>query len=799
MRRPLPERVQPPKMKPTRLARNVASAVTVPPDHVFTWKPQLPITFLDAETFSYQALRKNKPLNGHDATCGGWEYAQHHSTEALMWSYQDGTDGTPYLWDATDPDTPYMPKALCDQIAEAQRGERYLCAHNGINFDRLILKYVHKMDVPVYMWLDTMLIARQANLPSSLKGLGAVLQVSDQKLEEESKLIQFFCKPFFKRAKGQRTLERRTRDTHPDKWADFCRYGLRDTVTLAAIWKKIPKINWTGPRGDFERRMIYWDSVINDRGFRVHRELAIAARDAVANYKGDLFEETHDEHGINIASNDQFLATLQDLWPAKHIPQGGKGAATKGTMQEYLRDPDIPDAARELIGQRMEATSKGGGKFEQLLYGSAITGRYRGAFEYGKASTTLRWTGSRFGAMNLARGTYHNGDEGVWSWDERELDRGINMLLKGTARLRYDIPKLAASVTRACILPDEGEEIHVSDFSNVEGRLAFALAGGARGVQKFIDADNGGPGVYELAAAGMFGIPVADVTKDQRQIGKLISLSCQYGSGVSGFCGFAKGYNFNVEAMCDRLAGTMPDKYWRRSHSMYEFFRKMRLGMGGLNERNFRIVWCLIEMWRDAAEKESGLVTLWHNLENAAFNAMRHPGRAFWAGERVRADGKRAFKFWQPVRKATNKPRPWLFMELPSGRVVMFAQPELRQKTSTEIDPATGEKQKSTKLELVYQGADEETGVWGTQKLYGGKIMAIGTQSTAREFQAESIVRVCEDGKKVILHVHDEIGASIPKTDPYKLRERMCVVPQWFWQDWPLTGSASVLPYYQKD
>lgn len=799
MLRPSLRTPPPPRTKPSPMAVLVAGAVQVPSDTWFTWKPELPITFLDAETFSHAALKKNKPLNGHDATCGAWEYARHPTTETLMWSYQDGVDGQAYLWDATDPVTPHMPRALRRQIEEAQRGERYLCAHNGINFDRLILTHQHDLPVPVYMWIDTMLIARHANLPSSLKGLGAVLRVEDQKLEEESKLIQFFCKPFFKRAKGQRTLTRRTRDTDPEKWADFCRYGLRDTVTLAAIWKKIPKINWTGPRGDFERRMIYWDSVINDRGFKVHRELAIAARDAVANYKGDLADETLEEHGINIASNAQFLATLQDIWPAKHIPQEGKGAATKGTMQEYLRDPDIPDAAKELIKQRMEATSKGGGKFEQLLYGSALDGRYRGAFEYGKASTTLRWTGSRFGAMNLARGTYHNGDEGVWSWDERELDRGINMLLKGTARYRYDIPKLAASVTRACIIPDDGEEIRVSDFSNVEGRLAFALAGGARGVQKFIDADNGGPGVYELAAAGMFGIPVSTVTKDQRQIGKLISLSCQYGSGVSGFCGFAKGYNFNVEAMCDRLAGTMPDAYWKRSHSMYEFFRKLRLGMGGLNERNFRIVWCLIEMWRDAAEKESGLVTLWGNLERAAMDAMRHPGRMFWAGERVRADGKRAFKFWQPIRKATGKPYPWLYMELPSGRIVMFAQPELREKTTVIIDEKTGKKKKSSKLELTYQGADEETGVWGTQKLYGGKLMAIGTQATAREFQAESIVRVCEDGQKVILHVHDEIGTSTPKKDPYDLQKRMCVVPDWFWKDWPLTGSASVLPYYQKD
>lgn len=750
--------------------------------------------FCDAESFSAAPLVKSRPLNGHDASCGPWVYAEDPTTEILMWSYCTGVDGAPALWDATNPDTPDMPDEMREGLLACERGDMYAAWWNGNQFDRLLVKELHGINIPVEHCIDLMLLARQACLPAGLSGCCAALNIPEDQCKQPGKaLIQFFCKPYYSRKGGVKTLSRRTRDTHPEKWAEFCSYGFYDTVAMVAIWKRMPKINWNGPRGDFERRLIAADSAINDRGVRIDTRLAKVTLDTLANSKQDLSASTEAEHGVNLASNDQFLQTLAAAWPQRHIQISGKGAAAKGTLLEYLRDPDIPDAASALIYDRMELTSKGGGKFQQILCGTSADGRYRGGYEYGRAARTLRWGGSRAGFMNMSRGYYHDGDEGQWSWDEKELTRGISMLHKGTAHLRYDINKLAASVTRSTLLPDEGEELHVSDFSNIEGRLAFYLSGGIHGVQKFIDQDKGGPGVYELAAAGMFGIPVSEVTKDQRQIGKLVSLSSQYQSAVAGFVQFAKGYNFNVLAMCERLTGTLPREYWNRSASSYEFALLTRQNMGGLIKKHWRIVWCLIQMWRDNAERDCGLVSMWNKLNEAAINAVVNPGRKFWAGARVRADGKRAFSFTVPCN-SKGDPKPWLFMELPSERVIMFASPEVRRKKKVDDpdDVYTG------KLELMFKGPDEDTGVWTTQRLYGGKVMAIGTQSTARDFQGEAIVRVHEAGERIVIHVHDEIGTTVKPGHTYDLRGQMCIVPDWFAQDFPLTGSFDIMQLYRK-
>jgi len=763
----------------------------------YEFDPTLPLFFLDAETYSFAPLKKNKPLTGHNATCGADVYARHPSTEVLMWSYQDGLTGEPALWDATDPDTLDMPADLLDGLQRCARGEAYAVYWNGIAFDRRILKHCHDIEIPVENTIDLMHLARLACLPASLDGCCKALNIDEgsSKLDTGKKLIQFFCKPYKSTSKGVVTWKRRDRNTHPEKWAEFCTYGLRDTVAMSAIWRKIPKLNWTGPRGDFERRVILADTAINDRGVRINLPLAVKMRDTLLTSKEDLADSTAEEYGINLASNEQFLTELQNVWVARAIPTSGKGAAAKGTLMEYLRDPSLPDAAREMIEARLEVTSKGGGKYDMIIHGTNDDGRYCDGFAYGQASRTLRWAGSRAGFMNMARGHYHDGDEGVWPWDERELQRGIKMLMCGAAHVRYGINKLAASVTRACLLPDEGEELQIADWSNIEGRLAFHLSGGMPGVQKFIDADNGGPGVYELAAAGMFGVPVVDILKEQRQIGKLVSLSSQYGSAHAGFCQFAKGYGFDVAKMCNRLAGTMPADYWSRSNSAYEFAVLTKQNLAGLNKRDWRIIYCLIHMWRDNAEAESGLVTLWAQLQKAAVSAIQNPGRSFWAGQRVRSDGKKAFRFEVPVRKGTNKAKPWLHMELPSGRVVMFAYPELRRgkKVDDAEDEATG------RIEIVYKGPDEETGVWGTQRLYGGKLMAIGTQATAREFQAEAIVALHESGQKIVIHCHDENVKSAPvgaDTGPFTAITG--TVPAWYDQKFPLTYSLDIATEYRK-
>lgn len=395
-----------------------------------------PLVFSDAESFSEAPLVKHQAFTGNNATCGAHIYAMHPSTDPLMWSYQVGVSGKAKLWDITDPDTPDFPQDFADALDACVRGDAWFVAWNGIMFDRLILKHCHGIDIPAEHCIDLMYLARLANLPASLEKCGIVLGLPDDKakLKTGKALINRFCKPCKRTRNKVVTWIRNDRYTHPVEWQQFCGYGLQDTVALAAIWKKIPKINWTGPRGDFERRLMAADAAINDRGVRVDLVLAKAALDCGMQHSAKLAIDAQENYGINVASNAQFLEQLAEVWPSRAIQTSGKGAAAKGTLNDLLRDPDIPDEAREMIEDRMDVTAKGGGKFLPLIVGCGDGDRYYGAWEYGKAQQTMRWTGSRAGLMNVARGTYHDGDEGVWPGDEYELTRAIKLLKKVSGR-----------------------------------------------------------------------------------------------------------------------------------------------------------------------------------------------------------------------------------------------------------------------------------------------------------------------------------------------------------------------------
>lgn len=745
------------------------------------------LLFLDTETFSPVDLKKS----------GAYAYSEHPETEIMICSY--AFDEEPVqVWDSTDGSR--MPEDLRKGLRQVQRGKAKLVMQNGLLFDRLLMRECWDIDIDPRNIIDTMICAFRHSLPGSLDALCQVLRVEEENAKDKrgKALIQRFCKPTPKNYK----VRRYTSETHPGEWAEFLAYAKSDISAMREVYHSLPQ--WGNI--EFENTVLAVDQRINDRGFYVDTALANAAIDAVKQHKIELQAEANARWGAGL-TGAAFLPTLRDLAPGHEILN-----AQKSTLNDLLADDDLPDDARTIIEMRLGASSTASTKYNPLLLGLSADGRRRGCLQYGGAKRTLRWAGKGFQPQNLARGHFSGA----------ELDQGIDMLLKGRAHWLYDVSKLTASTVRGCIIPTAGNKLVVADYSNVEGRGLAWLAGEESALATFL----AGLDIYCVTAGKMFGLDpdhIKQLRKDLRQIGKACELGLGYGGGVAAFLTFAKNLGLDLYAMAETMKGTFPDHIWAAAKRGYEYARiqeKNKKGFGGQKaERPSydlpKNVWLTCDsikrMWR---ESHPATCQFWSDLESAAMNAIKTPGKSFWAGAAVRENGDRAIRIRRTKSKDGN-PGWWLQVELPSGRILSYPGIGIsveRQVHAVEGEDFSGQYKAGQMLDdlagnrdvlrerIRYMGENQTTRQWGKQYTYGGKLAENITQALCRDLLAYALVNVDAAGWPIILHVHDEIVTEVPNEPEYsvaKLEEMMCTLPSWA-AGFPLAAEGAELSRYAK-
>lgn len=684
------------------------------------------ILYLDLETYCETPIKN-----------GTHRYAE--NVEILLFAYAID-DGPVKVWDCTQ--DLQIPAELDLALRSSTTT---VCAHNT-GFDRTVLKH-RGYFIARYpnRWIDTMVQAMAHSLPGGLGDLCDILGVdADQAKDKEGRqLVMLFCKPRPTNSK----IHRATRETHPVEWEKFEAYAGRDIEAMRAIKKKMPIWNYQGD----ELALWHLDQKINDRGVMVDVELARAAIRAVDRAQKCHAKRVQEMTGGAVQAATQRDALLKHLLEAYDVELPDM---QQSTLERRINDTSLPVELRELLAIRVAASSTSTAKYRALINGVSSDDRLRGTLQFDGASRTGRWAGRLFQPQNLPRPVLK----------QDKIDLGIAAMKSDSEDLIFDdVMQLTSSAIRGCLIAPEGKKLVVADLSNIEGRVLAWLAGEDWKIKAFEDFDQGtGHDLYKLAYAKSFGIKPEDVTKDDRQVGKVQELALGYEGGVGAFLTFAAAYGIDLEAMGDQAWSTIPDDIKAETARGYGYAVK-RNATFGLSSRAWQTCDAFKRSWRNA---HPNVVSFWAELQDSVIAALSNKG-ASYACRRlvVRCDGA------------------WLRIRLPSGRCLCYPSAQMRDS------------------KITYKGINQYSRKWSSLQTYGGKLAENVTQAVARDVLAASMAPIEAAGYEIVLTVHDEIIAEAPDQPLYNadhLSALMVDKPQWA-DGLPLAAAGFEAYRYRKD
>lgn len=467
---------------------------------------------IDIETYSDVNLAK----------CGVYKYAESPDFEILLFGYAvDGREVK--VVDLAQGET------LPEEILEALTDDSIIKWAFNANFERVCLsRYLTDLgrsldpfhdhhplsqDCAMFLnpagWKCSMVWSAYMGLPLSLEGVGAVLNLDNQKMKEGRDLIRYFCVP----CKETKTNGGRTRNLPqhaPDKWNLFKSYNKRDVEVEMAIQERLQKY----PVPDTVWEEYHQDQEINDRGIAIDLELARQAVAMDAKSRESLMAALKEKTGLeNPNSVLQMLRWLE----ARGLKSDSLG---KKQVKELLKTAQEP--LRSVLQLRQKLAKSSVKKYQAMEITACQDGRARGMFQFYGANRTGRFAGRHIQLQNLPQNHLPDLSEA------RELVRQGNY---EALELLYDsVPDVLSQLIRTAFVPREGMKFVVSDFSAIEARVISWMAGEKWKSAAFA----AGKDIYCSTASQMFGVPVVKhgVNGELRQKGKIAELACGYGGSV---------------------------------------------------------------------------------------------------------------------------------------------------------------------------------------------------------------------------------------------------------------------------
>ena len=459
---------------------------------------------IDIETYSDIDLKK----------CGVYRYASSPNADLLLFGYSIDNGPVEVIDVAQGEKIPeYILKALSDNGVTKW-------AYNS-NFERVFLSVWLKRNYPEYFrsysieedtvsdylnpssWRCSLVWGAYMGLPLSLKGIGAVLKLDEQKMSEGSDLIRYFCVP----CKPTKVNGGRTRNLPfhaPDKWETFKAYNKRDVEVELSIKEKLKNF----PVPEFVWDEYHLDQEINDRGIGIDMQLVKNAIAFDERSKGTISEQMK---GMTDLENPNSVVQMK-AW----LSENGVETDTLGKKAVDALMKEAPDGICDVLELRQQLAKSSVKKYQAMANAVCDDGRARGMFQFYGANRSGRWAGRLIQLQNLPRNEMPDLAEA------RELVRQGDY--DSLEMLYDDIPDTLSQLVRTAFIPKPGYKFYVADFSAIEARVIACLAGETWRNELFAR----GGDIYCQSASQMFKVPVEKhgINGHLRQKGKIAELAC---------------------------------------------------------------------------------------------------------------------------------------------------------------------------------------------------------------------------------------------------------------------------------